>query len=512
MPYPENQRWALALAAVITELDEAHHDAIGGWGDNPNTRPWCKNRLKEFYGIESSEELGKSATHLYQQGHSAEARETLASLPDDPRGDDVRQTLVRANSAEVKRAGVLAWDTARLVAILGWGAWAEYIGEIQAWQVMLTAAARIQKTYDSWETYGKGYELGRLYWSSGKAHPPTARALEKLATDEGSPWRALAWNLDLGVTIREPARTRFKRTVCPTCGAPKQRPSVTAYVYCDFCGKLSDYDFARACENPAARPGPVYEKLSAELSPELAARLAGEDREGYLAVQRKLMEAWVLACPDAAPPRVKDPKYREKYVAYMAEGATVTAFDEEAQKQAAALAEATAKLSFVQLQPGVVKVDPTAFRAFEEALFPQQEQAARLFEAHGVYAMQPDGASEELQRRMAMSAFAQAWLPMLDEAAATELLRRLGLGGEYVEADPAPSDTAACGACGAALGVMKGARRMVCENCGSALDVEGERVHCAGCGAGLAPAEGTASFECPHCKVVVQRVAMMKPG
>jgi predicted RNA-binding Zn-ribbon protein involved in translation (DUF1610 family) len=126
--------------------------------------------------------------------------------------------------------------------------------------------------------------------------------------------------------------------------------------------------------------------------------------------------------------------------------------------------------------------------------------------------MQPDGASAALQRHLSMSLFTQGWLPMLDEANAADLLARAGLNGEYIEADPPPADAAACGACGASLGILDGARRMVCEHCGSALDVQGERVRCAGCGAGLAPPEGSATFACPHCSVGVQRIEMMKPA
>jgi DNA-directed RNA polymerase subunit RPC12/RpoP len=512
MPYPENQLWALALAAVITELDGAHHDGLGGWGDNPNTRPWCKNRLKEFYAIESTDDLRKSASYFYQQGHTQESRETLASLPDDKSGDDPRQALVRENREEIARSGVLAWDTARVVAICGWGAWAGYMPELEAWEVMLTGAVRAQSTYDSWESYAKGYELGRLYWSEGKEHPPTARALEKLLTDPKSPWKTLPWKLDLGVTIRAPAKTRFKHTPCATCGAPKQRPSATAYIYCDYCGSLSGYDFAKACEKPLARPGPVYEQLAAELAPEMADALAKDDRAAYRASQVKLFDAYVNACADAVPPRVKDPVYRARYVAYMAEGATVSAFDEESRSLAAAVAEATKKLAFVELQPGVVKVKPATFQGLEGPVFAQLDHAFRLHEAKGVLAMQPDGASPEVQKHMTFSMFTQGWLPMLDEKCAIELLTRTGLRGEYVEADPPAADAATCGACGGELAVFKGARRMICERCGQRLDVEGERVRCSGCGAGLAPAEGSASFACPHCKVVVERVAMMKPA
>ena len=37
-----------------------------------------------------------------------------------------------------------------------------------------------------------------------------------------------------------------KRVNCRKCGAPKLLPSATAYLYCDFCGTLMDYDFRLA--------------------------------------------------------------------------------------------------------------------------------------------------------------------------------------------------------------------------------------------------------------------------
>jgi len=514
MPYPENQRWALALAGVITELDSGHHESIGSWGDNEHTRPWCTNRLREFYGVESAADLVARVNALFQEEQGKEARETLASLPERPAEDDERASLVRANRAEIERAGLLAWDTARLVAVLGWGAWAGYAAELDAWNVMMVAASRVQQTYDSWASFGAAYELGRLYWSRGKTHAPTAAALEKLKTDPGSPWVTLAWGLELGVKCVAPraAKPRFKRTVCPSCGAPKARPSITAYVYCDYCGSLSDYDFAKACEKPLERPGPVYEALVAKAKPDLDAALAGGDVDAFRALQRELFDGWIDACPNAVPPRAKDPAYRAKYAAYLAEGAIVTALDVGAKTHAAAVAKATGDLIVREVKPGTLRVDPGTFAPFVEAVFAQDDYLAVAHEAGGVYAMQPDGASGELQRRMAMSMFVQGWLPMLDETQAETLLSRARLKSEYIEADPPSAGAATCGGCGADVTILEGARRTVCEHCGRRLDVEAASVTCAGCGASLAPGEGVTSFACPHCNAAVQRVAMMAPA
>jgi predicted RNA-binding Zn-ribbon protein involved in translation (DUF1610 family) len=288
------------------------------------------------------------------------------------------------------------------------------------------------------------------------------------------------------------------------------RPGITAYIYCDHCGELSDYDFAKACEKPMERPGPVYEQLLAQVKHHMEHAKRVGDVPTYRAMQMRLFDVFVSTCPSSVPPRVGDPVYRQKYVAYMAEGATATGFDMLAQQHEAAVAQTVAGLSFYSPKPGVTRVQAAGFQAMCSAVFAQQAHLETLYEQRGVYAMFPDRASKELQKRIGMSLFCQGWLPMLDEASAKELLARTGLTTEYVEAEPPKGDDASCTCCGAKLSIVPGARRVVCEKCGHRLDVGAARVACRGCGSPLAPAEGVVNFACPHCKVPMQRVQMMQ--
>jgi hypothetical protein len=66
------------------------------------------------------------------------------------------------------------------------------------------------------------------------AAPPTAaESLQQLVTTSGRPSLF--------------AHTEFvKQVECSRCGAPKRLPSRTAYLYCDHCGALVDYDFRLA--------------------------------------------------------------------------------------------------------------------------------------------------------------------------------------------------------------------------------------------------------------------------
>ncbi|HEX8791020.1 MAG TPA: DUF1266 domain-containing protein [Polyangiaceae bacterium] len=439
MGYPDHQLWALAVGAPVICTEGLDVSLLGGHRhDDPNTVGWCRYALKTFYGVESRPQLEQALTFLFQRA-----------------------------------PGPMAWDLSRAVAVAGWGVWAGFFQELESWQIIMTAAAKVQREYTSWDAFADDYESGRSAWAKGAPYEPTARGLAWLRNDAQSPWKRLAWKLDLGITLfdAKQAKVRFKRTTCPTCGGPKQRPSPTAYVYCDYCGALCDFDFAKACEKPLERPGPVYVQLLSRIQPSLDDARARCDVDAFRTLQRQLYDAYVEAAPGSCSPRVRDPAYRAKYVAAMAEGAVVRAFDAQSREHEAAVARATKGLAFMQIAPGVIRVATQPFEALLEAVFAQQEHDAQLFDARGIWDLNPDGATRAVQRRAGVSMFVQGWLPMLEEAQAKALVERAGLRGEYVEADPVQGETRACGNCGGPTLVLPGAKQVVCEHCGRKLDV-----------------------------------------
>jgi DNA-directed RNA polymerase subunit RPC12/RpoP len=505
MGYSPNQRWALSLAGVLHKMNSGHVDELGGWGENEHTRPWCRNTLRDFYGVDSPQSYAETARFLSEEGHTAQARAMFAGMatanPYDP-----KVMVVRDHGAHILHHGLLAWDLGRLVAVAGWAAWAGYVEEIEAWKTIMLSAKRVQETYDSWASFGQAYEIGRLFWSGGKPHDGTAQALRWLLQDPSSPWVTLPWTTDLGIRVVDPnAKQRFKRTVCPTCGASKSRPSITAYVYCDFCGSLADFDFQKACDTPAEKPGPAYENLNAQLKPMLDFAVSRGDVATYRQLQHRLYDAYVTACPQAVPFRTREPMYRRAYVSYMAEGAVASGFDPLARQHVAAVAQTVSGLAFHQPKAGVIRVAPHGFERMFNAVFAQQTYLDQIYQ-RGVYAMHPDKADRSIQQRIGFSLFVQGWLPMLEEAQAKMLLARTNLESEYVDVDPPKGDASSCAGCGAPLVVFPGAKRVVCEKCGQKIDVEG-RLSCQGCGAPVAMPEGMGSVPCPHCKVMMRRVS-----
>ena len=310
-------------------------------------------------------------------------------------------------------------------------------------------------------------------------------------------------------TNKNPETVYYLASRCPSCGAAKSRPSATAYVYCDFCGSLADYDFTKACEQPKSMPGPVYEKLSAKLKPQCEKALQANDRGNYLELQTELFEAYVKACPNAVPVRVGDAVFRKAFVAHSAECCTVIAFDEEYKKISDAMTLATAALQWTH-NDGVTRVTHKSFKAVLDTVIASQERAYSD-ELHGQYTPHPDGAHADLLKRIGYSGFVQGWLPYLHEATAKLLLERTGLKQEFLSVETHPSAILNCGHCKNSIPVFPGAKQCVCEQCGHKLVVE-QGLNCDGCGSHLAIDADVSNFPCPQCQRKIERVGLQWPS
>jgi hypothetical protein len=146
-------------------------------------------------------------------------------------------------------------------------------------------------------------------------------------------------------------RTVFvKRTRCHACGAPKIKPARTGYVYCDFCGTLTDWDFRVAVETPGSRlPGPQYEQLVASLKPELDAALGARDYVRYATLQERIYALYVQLCPAAVPVRCGDPAYRQAWIRFTAAVCTAQDFNPVYAQQKAAMEALVGRLAWSQM-------------------------------------------------------------------------------------------------------------------------------------------------------------------
>lgn len=311
------------------------------------------------------------------------------------------------------------------------------------------------------------------------------------------------------MTENSPADLRYLASRCPACGTPKTRASATAYVYCDACGALADYDFRKACEQPMQMPGPVYRSLQERMAPKLAKALAAGDQDAYRKMQLQLFDAWVTACPNSVPVRVGDAEYRRAYVAHLAEAAMFAAFDAEAIRLGEAMNVAIAGLKWTAGARGA-QVEAASF----EKMYQTVHASLSYLISDAVLSQlppHPDEAPAFLQLRMSQAMFVQGWLPYLDEGSAQRLLERTGLAQEYRSAEPGNAGTAHCGHCKADVFIAEGARRGVCEACGHRLLLD-RRIDCNGCGADLRLDGGGQPVNCPYCQARIERIAIPWPA
>jgi hypothetical protein len=87
-----------------------------------------------------------------------------------------------------------------------------------------------------------------------------------------------------------------KQVDCSRCGAPKRLPSRTAYLYCDHCGALVDYDFRMAnLDTNAGITNTVFHQLIAPLKMELTRARAIGDKDCYRELH--VLPGLGAACP-----------------------------------------------------------------------------------------------------------------------------------------------------------------------------------------------------------------------
>jgi LSD1 subclass zinc finger protein len=298
-----------------------------------------------------------------------------------------------------------------------------------------------------------------------------------------------------------------KRTTCKSCGSPKVKPSQSAYVYCDFCGEMMDWDFKAACSDKRSRaPGPAYEGMLATLQPQLdRARLAG-DRPAYLEIQKKLWLTYVTACPAAMSPRIGDPRYRDRIVEYQAQLQTEADLDPQVKGAFDYQMLAVRQLVWNRANPFQPKVDGASFDTLLEAVLACQRAYAEKAESTGLLEKHPDHPTREILLRVGVSALVQGWMPYLDKADADRTLGRTGLKGEYIKFEPIEELHGTCEGCSAKLDVPKGAKRVLCHHCGAYAAVGGGKLPCHGCGSPIEISPAAAVIACGSCGATLARM------
>lgn len=316
---------------------------------------------------------------------------------------------------------------------------------------------------------------------------------------------------------------RVRVTKCHACGGMKQLPSPTAYVYCDFCGALADWDFAAACGAGNALPGPAYEALARQLAPAMSQAKLHRDTASLKSLYTQLFTRHVELCPAAYSPRIRSADYRARYLDYYSDMMLVRDLDPRVAELSQLLSLRIAELRQTHFLGaggvafsffGMVIASQPLSTQFPDAQFWAVYQTFReQYRAHmqgmwhaGVLAKYPDTATPELLERIGVSAFVQGWLSWISPAMQQHLIDDAKLRDQYVDVSPPALLLRRCGRCGTRVDAVTGAWCVVCFSCGEKLDLRHAEVSCPACGAPSSLLDGAAAHVCPYCGVRAERV------
>ena len=291
-----------------------------------------------------------------------------------------------------------------------------------------------------------------------------------------------------------------KQVDCATCGTTKQLASATAFLYCDYCGALVDYDFRQSYADASADiTNTVYHHLVAEVQGDLNIARARGDKARYRALLTAVFTRWIRDCPQAVSPRaISDPDFAARTAAYCAESAVCREFEPSLAALDRQMNAAIAALDRWPNGDGPWRAGEGIWHIAE--LFREQmQQTYAILGQHGVLAMDPDEAPPGVPLRMEYATFCQGWIPHLATEDADRMLAYFELDGQYARPRVTGLRSTNCGGCGTELATLPEAKAVVCRACGRKIDIAGGATPCRTCGALLSFPVSATTIKCPYC-------------
>lgn len=311
--------------------------------------------------------------------------------------------------------------------------------------------------------------------------------------------------------------TMIRGRRCPTCSSMKINPPQTAYIYCDFCGTLFDYDASVSWGDAGTLDSDdVDATLNQASSKMLRAAFEAGDKAEYARILRWRNEVAIEVAPEGYSPRIGDPEYRQALIEnVLVPWQIATRFDAGYMALSKEV-DAAHEVALDKITKYIGKLnmgaDPDSDKMLvrketcREKLLALLEVSRRLWELEGaimeregIFAAHPDSFTRELFMRTNASNFVRPWLGMVPGDVGETLLAAAGVRDEYIKGPMVEMERRGCGQCGRKLEIPKGAQKMVCEGCGHLLDLKNRTFPCPQCAAGLAVSTQATKVLQYHC-------------
>lgn len=208
----EQQLWALATTAVLTEYNGERHDILEGVERTPENIARHRLLLNYWWGIDSREHLLFLLEWVEQIGHrkrfdemgrymnTLSDREFIEMLKSVNKEDRSSWEIVFQYWTRLGAKSLVGWDFCRYIHLCRRGYLLGYLSEKEAWDLIMPKARLLQQTFDSWLDLGENYLIGREFWSFERTEASGelfARAFERLLKKNDGPWNTIPWNMDL---------------------------------------------------------------------------------------------------------------------------------------------------------------------------------------------------------------------------------------------------------------------------------------------------------------------------
>ncbi|MCP4137637.1 MAG: hypothetical protein GY754_42110 [bacterium] len=305
----------------------------------------------------------------------------------------------------------------------------------------------------------------------------------------------------------------IKRATCPVCGAPKTTPSRSAFVYCDYCASFMDWDYQVALEKSAEMRKQIAEsyeesdeptkeqKEQAALMEKMEKANANGDGDTYGKCLALITKNHMEKFPSSYSPRIVDENYRAAFLEYI----------HLSYKESMSNKKLKPHMDNLVLWQNNIKwtngyVDLISFRKFFEAAVSYTRAASELLQEQGILDKHPDHMNTDLAYKLSLSYLLENWLHLMEKNDLETFLTESGLAGEYTSAQPVTLDLRHCGGCGMELHVVRGAKKMLCENCGKIIAIQQHEFPCPSCSKLFSFPEDSGQIQCVSCGSMITRM------
>jgi hypothetical protein len=251
---------------------------------------------------------------------------------------------------------------------------------------------------------------------------------------------------------------------------------------CDFCGSLTDIDFAVGMEtwNSSALNTVGYQFRKAQIMGQAQAALARGDRKEYFSRQFEFWNDYYQTFPAYLPPTIDDDVKYRLYLEVCSQSSTESAFDPKWQGYNLRQQELQAAVQY-RMNGFERKAEGTSFFALVDFFTEMMREGMSGFYKDSRFEIMHELLPESVHLKMKMSMFVQAWLPYLTNEDADRLLKRLGFSTEYVEMSTPAGGPVECINCRCQLFAPEGSYRVYCEKCRRTTALK-SRFFCMSCG------------------------------